>query len=167
MNARRWTALIIVIIVLLIVGITFFYRIIHGELWQERNGIKQVIAQSETYNLESMESLDKYVWENSYWILLANKNGSDQPSYSIWSNEGQIAELAYDDVISAEDMTARVQSAKKEAADIKLQVGYAFAQPVWEVKYRDRETSHLKIAFYSLSSGSLIDEYTIPQEARP
>lgn len=167
MNRRRWITLIIVLIILLIVGTTLFYRSIHRELWQEKSEAEQIIEQSEAYNLETLESLNKYVWENPYWILLAETTDTATKTYSVWSGDQQIAKLAYADAVSQEDMQAIVQSSKANAESIRLQVGYAFGQLVWEVKYKDSETTHSKIAFYSLASGSFIDEYTIPKEARP
>jgi uncharacterized protein YpmB len=165
MTVGRWSLLIVVVVLLLIAGITLFYRVIHENIWQQESGIKQVITQSEAYDLETTESLYKYVWEKTYWILLASDQESKDLTYSAWEGEGHIAELAYDDALSAEDMLAIVQRTKAKATDINLQVGYGLGQFVWEVKYRDSETSHMKIAFYSLTNGILIDEYTIPQNA--
>jgi len=167
MTKRRWITIIILFLIVLITLITLYYRIIHQNMWKQESVIENVIKQSETYDFASKESLYKYVWENAYSILLANKLESEVLTYSVWDEASLVAELPYDQAKTSDDMRAIVERMKPNATDIKLQAGFGLGQFVWEVKYRDRETSHLKIAFYNMTSGLLIDEYTIPKDSMP
>lgn len=167
MTRRKWAMLILFLLVLIIVGIIFFYRNIHKGIWQETNEMRSVIEQSSLYNLDEEYVLNKYVWEDRYWILLAQSATSEEKTYSVWSVQEQLAELPYDEAMTKEDMLAKVEAAKPNASNIKLQPGYMYGRFVWEIKYKDEATEHLKIAFYQMTDGKFIDEYTIPKETRP
>lgn len=167
MTRRKWTVLILFLLILLIVGITFFYRNIHKGIWQETSEISKVIEQSSLYNLNDEYVLNKYVWEDRYWILLAQTAVDQKKTYSVWSNQEQLAELPYDDAMTKEEILAKVEASKPNAQNIKLQPGYMYRKLVWEIKYKDADTDHMKIAFYQMTDGKFIDEYTIPKETRP
>lgn len=167
MNKRRWTTVIVLLLIVIITLITLYYRNIHQSMWQQESAIENMIKQNATYDIESKESLYKYVWENAYWILLANKLETESLTYSVWDETSLIAELPLEEAKTSDEMLAIVERTKANATNIKLQAGFGLGQFVWEVKYRDRETSHLKIAFYSMTSGLLIDEYTIPRDSMP
>jgi len=129
--------------------------------------MRKVIEQTSLYNLDEEYVLNKYVWEDRYWILQAHTTTNDEKTYSVWSDQEQLAELPYDEAITKEDMLTKVEAAKPDAQSIKLQPGYMYGRLVWEMKYKDTATDHLKIAFYQMTDGKFIDEYTIPKETRP
>lgn len=167
MNRRRWIVLIVLLLISISLAIFFSYRAIHEGIWQEHAEMRQQIKQTNEFDMDSVQSLEKYVWEDVYWIMLAAKTDDDKLYYSVWTEDDMLAELPYSDAVEPDSMLAQFQQRKKNASKIKLQVGYVLGQLVWEVKYRDLATDHLKIAFYSLNNGNFIDEYTIPREARP
>ncbi|MEK4249829.1 hypothetical protein [Paenibacillus sp. FSL W7-1287] len=167
MTRRKWTVLTLFLILLIIVGIIFFYRYIHKGIWQETSEMREVIEQASLYNLDEQYVLNKYIWEDRYWILLAQSNVSEEMIYSAWSTQEQLAELPYEEAMTKEEMLAHVEASKPYAQNIKLQPGYMYGQLVWEIKYKDTATEHLKIAFYRMTDGNFIDEYTIPKETRP
>lgn len=167
MTRRKWTTLVLFLLVLIVVGIIFFYRNIHKGLWQEASEMRAVIEQASLYDLNEDYTLSKYVWEDRYWILLADSISDQKKVYSAWSTQEQLAELPYDKAITKDDIIALVERTKPNAEQIKAQPGYLYGQLVWEIKFKDSSSGHQKMAFYQMIDGKFIDEYTIPKETRP
>lgn len=160
MNARRWTILIVLILIALTILITLFYRDIQSDRWNEKTLVRESL--SEFYDLSSEQYLEKYTWDNQYWIMLATNNEQVE-QYVSWSDNEIIGVINANSIISVNDALERIQRLDTNAIEPTGKAGYMSGQFVWEVKYKDNKSEHVKYAFFSMLDGKLIDIYTIPK----
>lgn len=160
MNRKKWTVLISVLLILIVLLSTFFYRSIQLDRWTEKDQVRESF--STQFDLTTERYLEKYIWEDQYWILLANNlNGTSQ--YAVMKDDVIVTTLDESNVYSSDRVVQSIKSPDGNAVVSRVFPGYVGGQFIWEVQYNDVNTDHLKYAFYSMVNGTLLNEYTIPK----
>lgn len=141
-----------------------FYRSIQMDRWNEKDEVRTSLAQQ--YDLSTESYLEKYIWEEQYWIFLANTlDGQEQ--YAVWQDNNILASINTNAISSADVILQKLQSSKPAAKDVTIKEAYLRGQLAWEVHYSEDSSNYIIYTFYAMSDGKLIDEYTIPKETRP
>lgn len=140
-----------------------FYRNIQMDRWTEKDAVRMSLQ--EQFDLSTESYLEKYIWEDQYWILLA-KTWEGQEQYAVWQDNNVLASMDSNDIVASEVILQRLQSSKPAAQNITIEEAYLSGKLAWEVHYSENTSDYLIYAFYAMSDGSLINEYTIPKETR-
>lgn len=140
-----------------------FYRNIQMDRWTEKDNVR--ISLQEQYDLSTESYLEKYIWEEQYWILLA-KTWDGQEQYAVWQDNNVLTSVNSSDIIASDVILQRLQSSKPSAQDVTIEEAYISGQLAWEVHYSEDTSDYTIYAFYAMRDGSLINEYTIPKETR-
>lgn len=140
-----------------------FYRNIQMDRWTEKDNVR--ISLQEQYDLSTESYLEKYIWEEQYWILLA-KTWDGQEQYAVWQDNNVLTSVNSSDIVASDVILQRLQSSKPSAQDVTIEEAYISGQLAWEVHYSEDASDYTIYAFYAMRDGSLINEYTIPKETR-
>lgn len=158
LNRKKWTILIILLLTLIVLLFTFFYRSIQLERWTEKAQIREVF--STQYDLSTEQYLEKYIWEDQYWILLANNlDGISQ--YAVMKDNEIITTLDEANVYASDRIIQSLKNSDSNAVVSRVFPGYVGDQFIWEVQYHDADTGYVKYAFYSMTNGAFLNQYTI------
>ena len=140
-----------------------FYRNIQMDRWNEKAEVRASLA--EQYDLSTENYLEKYIWEEQYWIVLAQTlDGQEQ--YAVWQDNNILASANTNAIVSSDVILQKLQLSKPTAKNITIKEAYLAGQLAWEVHYGEDGSNYIIYAFYAMSDGTLIDEYTIPKETR-
>ncbi|MCR8660252.1 hypothetical protein [Paenibacillus endoradicis] len=163
MTPRKWITFSILFLILITVLLVMFYRSIQMDRWNEKAAVR--ISLQEQYDLSTESYLEKYIWEEQYWILLA-KTWNGQEQYAVWQDNNILTSVNTDAIVSSEVILQRLQSSNPAAQNITIEEAYLSGQLAWEVHYSENASDYTIYAFYAMSDGKLINEYTIPKETR-
>jgi len=159
MTRKKWILFSVFILLSIIVLLTLFYRNIQLSMWDEQAQIKSTAMQQET--IKSVESLRKYTWDSSYWII-SSTDHNDQQQYVAFQENELLAAINRNNIVSEQEMLEKIAQLTNQKDTVSVQAGYAWNMFVWEVHYLSDKDNRYKYAFYEMSSGNFIDEYTLP-----
>lgn len=163
MTRRRWLLVITMFLILIITASTLFYRDVQMGRWNEKAKVRASLEQS--YDLTTETYLEKYIWDDQYWILQATTlDGEEQ--YAVWQNDIVVSSIAVQFTVSAEEVWKNLQKTDATIINTSIQAAYFYGQLAWEIQYTNKESEQVKYAFFAMSDGHLINEYTIPKETR-
>ncbi|HIW34550.1 MAG TPA: hypothetical protein IAA29_17380, partial [Candidatus Paenibacillus intestinavium] len=94
------------------------------------------------------------------------KNLDGQEQYAVWQDNNILASANTNVIVSSEAVLQQLQSSKPTAKKVTIKEAYLAGQLAWEVHYVEDDSNYIMYAFYAMSDGTLIDEYTIPKETR-
>lgn len=158
---KQWIALVMFFIIAIAVLSVLFYRSIQLDHWSEQSDITaRLKAETE---VSSIEYIEKYIWETPVWMIKAIDQ-SDEAYYYAWQDDQVLASLSVHNIVTEEAMEEKIIANMPEAKEISIAPGYAWGLFIWEVHYFSTESQHYQYAFYEMSTGQHITEYTIPNK---
>ncbi|WP_144023682.1 DUF5590 domain-containing protein [Paenibacillus sp. FSL H8-0548] len=165
MTMQRWLFAVVASLILIFTGVFVYFRDIQQPQWLEAKEAKQQATQFA--DLASVEKVYRHIWNKESWIVQGS-NQQDEEIY-VWLSEDQspVSSLAAEGV-TKEQISDEFKKKKQDADIIRIQPGLFDDVRVWEVYYRDGDSSiHYYYDFYKFDNGAFIDSYKLPAKTEP
>lgn len=159
MTARKWSLLTVFVISLIIILVSLFYQSIQQEHWDEKDYVKSSLR--EYFNTSTIEYLEKYVWDEVYWII-KGKTSNDEEKLVAWKELNIIASVNTAEILSEQQLLEQLKSGSSDTTLDHIQPAFFRDQFVYEVQTK-AESGHSVYTFYSMLDGKLIEQYTLPR----
>ncbi|WP_276351545.1 DUF5590 domain-containing protein [Cohnella caldifontis] len=159
MTLSRWLAAFVTLVVLAVLGVVLYVRSADaGYRGEERNAVR--LAESQA-GLTEIESAVSYTWNETLWVVLGKDR--DGVEWFVWEREGGIEKMKLSDGYSEARIRERFAIDRPSARVIRILPGWAFDQPIWEIRYKKApRADQQSIDFYSFRDGTLLKTYDLP-----
>jgi uncharacterized protein YpmB len=158
MSFSRWLAAIASLIVLAALAVVLYVRSAEaGYRAEERAAVRLAEAQA---GLTEIERVETYTWSETLWVVQGkDREGTD---WFVWEREGGIEKMKLSEGWSEDRIREQFAASRPSATVIRVLPGWAFDQPVWEIRYkRTPDASRQCIDFYSFRDGTLMKTYDL------
>ncbi|MBD3918838.1 DUF5590 domain-containing protein [Paenibacillus sp. PR3] len=160
MNPKRWTALSLVLLLAIIAGLGMWYNTIFKGIWSaEAKAEQQAI---EAASLTEVNSVEKYVWDESVWVV-EGKAADGQDLY-VWLRDNGTETVPAANAVNEQQIRDSLLQNKPDASIKHVRPGIVDGQRVWEVFYSRSESGEQKYeyAFYNFENGTFINTLKLP-----
>lgn len=159
MTGRKWTVLILFIIALIITCIALFYSSIQKEQWQEKRYV--VSSLREYFNTDTISYADKYVWDESYWIV-KGLNKQEIEMIVVWKELNIVYSAPTSELLTKELFVSNLKQSNSQLNLDHIRPAFVRDELSFEVQTYN-ETGHKVISFYSMENGQLVEQYQLPK----
>lgn len=166
MTAKRWLAIVIACIIILVVTIILYYRSIQTPTWNDEAIIKEKAIEST--ELASVTDITKHVWDTESWIVEGVDQAGEDVLVWITTTGAEDAVTEHKQTVKASegsskvDIKAAFQTMRPEAKLKRIQPGMLNGELVWEVYYSiDEGMNKYYYDFYRYMDGSFITQYRL------
>jgi len=159
MTPARIAIIAVVGIILVLVGLNFYYRYVQGPFWDE-----QKIAEAkaiDTGKLQEATDASKYVWDEPIWIVMG-KDAEDEEAV-VWLLPTEPLVYKQKNGVTEDSIKEAFRQEKPDASIEHVKLGFIHGEAVWEIFYTRKESGSFFYDFYRFGDGSLLTTYNLPK----
>lgn len=157
MTARKWTVIVIIFIIVLMLSIVLYYRQIQSDLWDEQLYVKSSLR--EHLEPTTVDYLSKYVWDDVYWIV-KGKSAEDIEKYVVWKDLSILLSAETSELLTEKQLISKLEETGNTDTVTHIQPAYFRNELAFEVQ-TITQSKHKLYSFYSMTDGKLLDQFTL------
>ncbi|UHA73000.1 cell wall elongation regulator TseB-like domain-containing protein [Paenibacillus sp. 481] len=163
-NRKKWIAITIFMLIIVIVALVQFFKYIHQDEWANE---QQVIERAnKVVALTHINKIEKSVWESVYYVV----SGLDAQNEEqiVWVGPESSSVLPASKVVAKEQIEAQLQQQYNDIEIVRLVRGVKDKQYVWQALVERKDEQQVNrhyYHFFDVKTGHPIGEaYPLPNQ---